>query len=597
MQQFNLKQLERGQGTLEYSLMIAFVAIVALTTITILANPQNFREGILYQGIYRPVQCAVQGISRDNCANTGNFNAIRYPGIANGTSRKLCSNGDYVTAGEAQQAADDTGDPWSACTSVGSGGPTGSEPPTIDQITYNRIDATGVGILSANTTIGLEGTYDFVATGSTSIESIAFSIVQNTPAAAGILDDSDDAADFTATNPDYTGVALTAGTYTITATPYTGDGLTGTAGAAVSIPFIVEARPSIPPTVTGFTLVNLDLPVGDQNRRIAIQANQAYPQATYAIEVSTNGDDDYALVSLSNSGVNNVRRDDDPYSVFGNTGADLTGQLLTPNTYTVSAQVFDVNDVSGDTNPVSLNFTIEPPDDTLSVSRVDLINANSDVVMQAISDGDTVVLSETEDLVDFRAVGADENAIGSMTIRLDGPVSVSRTENEAPYAAFGDNNGNYFGSFLTPGSYTITMTPWELGNAGGEQGTQLVVNFTVEAPPEVTGPQVTEFWLYNNSTNSRERRLSSGDILDASDINFNWRIQTVTEPERVSYVLYDMTGDVTDDHRENAFTYDFPGSGTGNSLNYGPGSYSLAVTAYLNGEEGPTATLDFTVVP
>lgn len=43
-----------------------------------------------------------------------------------------------------------------------------------------------------------------------------------------------------------------------------------------------------------------------------------------------------------------------------------------------------------------------------------------------------------------------------------------RTENVAPYALFGDNNGNYQGQQLTEGSYFIQVKAFSQNNAGGQ---------------------------------------------------------------------------------------------------------------------------------
>ena len=54
-----------------------------------------------------------------------------------------------------------------------------------------------------------------------------------------------------------------------------------------------------------------------------------------------------------------------------------------------------------------------------------------------------------------------------------------RIENVFPYAAFGDNNGDYYPWNPTPGNYHIMATPYSEKNAKGQAGESLSLNFTV----------------------------------------------------------------------------------------------------------------------
>jgi len=63
-----------------------------------------------------------------------------------------------------------------------------------------------------------------------------------------------------------------------------------------------------------------------------------------------------------------------------------------------------------------------------------------------------------------------------------------KLENKAPYALCGDSSGIFNTcSILTPGTHTVTATPYEAFNAGGAAGDTLWVNFTIieEDPTEI----------------------------------------------------------------------------------------------------------------
>ncbi|MEO0563777.1 MAG: hypothetical protein AAF125_16850, partial [Chloroflexota bacterium] len=61
----HLRRLERGQGYVEYALLILLVAIVAIPTVSTLANPANFRDGTIYNNVYVPMLCVVRGYEAD----------------------------------------------------------------------------------------------------------------------------------------------------------------------------------------------------------------------------------------------------------------------------------------------------------------------------------------------------------------------------------------------------------------------------------------------------------------------------------------------------------------------------------------------------
>jgi hypothetical protein len=69
------------------------------------------------------------------------------------------------------------------------------------------------------------------------------------------------------------------------------------------------------------------------------------------------------------------------------------------------------------------------------------------------------------------------NTGASLKFELNGaPIQV---ENNAPYSPKGDNNGIFNAWDLTPGSYTLKITPYSLPGATGQVGTAKTFTFTV----------------------------------------------------------------------------------------------------------------------
>ncbi|MEL6272766.1 MAG: Flp family type IVb pilin, partial [Chloroflexota bacterium] len=132
------KRFESGQAFVEYALISALVAIAALVMLTLFADPNDWRNGVIYKSVYRPVQCAVQGISRDNCANDdATLAAIRFPAVGSGNSRKLCSR----SVGE--NPIRDGSEVWSSCL-TGSTNNSGSSGP-VEVVGITHVDITNGG--------------------------------------------------------------------------------------------------------------------------------------------------------------------------------------------------------------------------------------------------------------------------------------------------------------------------------------------------------------------------------------------------------------------------------------------------------------------
>lgn len=122
------------------------------------------------------------------------------------------------------------------------------------------------------------------------------------------------------------------------------------------------------------------------------------------------------------------------------------------------------------------------------VTKLQLIDAQSNQPIRTLKSGDTVDLSKTDRGINIKAetdgqvecirfaVGDDDNY---------------RTENVAPYALQGDNNGNYSNWAPNPGEYTIIATPFSQTNAKGEKGKPYKITITIKGEPKLalTGPR------------------------------------------------------------------------------------------------------------
>jgi hypothetical protein len=121
-----------------------------------------------------------------------------------------------------------------------------------------------------------------------------------------------------------------------------------------------------------------------------------------------------------------------------------------------------------------------PVSTTFGVTKLVLINSDSDLPIQDLTNGDTLSLSSlpTKNL-NVQAV-TQPATVGSVIFGLDSNASY-RTENGYPYALAGDANGKY--NIWTPslGTHTVTATPYSGGSGSGQAGGALSVTFTVTA--------------------------------------------------------------------------------------------------------------------
>lgn len=123
-----------------------------------------------------------------------------------------------------------------------------------------------------------------------------------------------------------------------------------------------------------------------------------------------------------------------------------------------------------------------------------LINASTEREIQTISSNATLNLATLpSQSLNIRA-NTSPAIVGSVKFALSGTQTRNQTETGAPYALFGDVNGNYNAWTPAVGSYTLKATPYSAASGGGTAGTPLTINFTVvnqnqaNQPPVITKP-------------------------------------------------------------------------------------------------------------
>ena len=235
----------------------------------------------------------------------------------------------------------------------------------------------------------------------------------------------------------YVPVALPLGTYTLSAVAYSGANRGGTVLESSSLTFSIVAA-------------------GATNQAPVALAQASPGTGTSPLTVNFTGSG-----STDDVGVTGYSWD------FGDGGpavatADPVHTYTAPGSYTA---VLTVTDGGGLQSTDSVEITVgTAPSGNIVLTLVD---ADLDVDLLTLANGLQVSSSMTQGKgLNVRA-GTNPAVVGSVHLTLDGPVTVSRTENGAPYALFGDVGGNYVPVALPLGTYTLSAVAYSGANRGG----------------------------------------------------------------------------------------------------------------------------------
>jgi uncharacterized protein YjdB len=154
-----------------------------------------------------------------------------------------------------------------------------------------------------------------------------------------------------------------------------------------------------------------------------------------------------------------------------NSSGLVTG--VATGTATITARSVDGNFSS------TASITVIQSTTNLSIASFVLINAGNNSEIQTLVNGVQLLSSQVGSLSLNIKVNTNPTTVGSVFISLSGPVNATRTENGAPYALFGDNNGNYNGRTLPNGDYTLSAIAYSGSNRSGTVGQTSTITFSI----------------------------------------------------------------------------------------------------------------------
>ncbi|MEO0525920.1 MAG: choice-of-anchor D domain-containing protein [Bacteroidota bacterium] len=271
----------------------------------------------------------------------------------------------------------------------------------------------------------------------------------------------------------------------------------------------------------------------------------------------------------------------------------LDATELEPGTYlddlTVSS---NAPDKSGSTSLIELTVLDVP-----TVVNFTLVDAVADVEIGPLGEGDVIDLANFDANKFSVVANIGDIEVGSVVFDFNGDEGF-QTENVAPYALNGDNNGNFRSLALPMGPNTITATPFSGPRGTGDAGIALTVNFEVVDTSVV---EISNFMLIDADTDTEIGPIADGDVIDLANFDANSFNISAVPSEEVGSVVFDFNG-TTGFQTENVAPYALGGDRRGNfnSLAFPLGINTVTATAFLgsngSGQEGLPSTISFEVV-
>lgn len=254
------------------------------------------------------------------------------------------------------------------------------------------------------------------------------------------------------------------------------------------------------------TFADYDLYLFDREGRPAGDPSGLFPNGTIGNNYQTDNSNLVEVASLTNDG-----SDEAVIAVIDRFRGEAGSTLNV--TFTGNDGVFSVLEFIGTDNLTYLNADVDGngADQTIGPLTEGLA-ISADVASSFNAQFNTDGCAES---VVFILTDADGNPV----VDVEGNPIVSFTDDDAPYAAFGDTAGDFNALGLPPGSYILAAESFSQDGGQGASGTLLSVGFTVLGDPAV--PTVDSFTLIDAASDQPidpYNPIQEGDVIDLVDL-------------------------------------------------------------------------------
>ena len=172
------------------------------------------------------------------------------------------------------------------------------------------------------------------------------------------------------------------------------------------------------------------------------------------------------------------------------------------------------------------------------------LNAETDQPIGPLTSGLALDLDAIEGdrpnfAVQFSTDGCAESVDFLLVDAATGQTIVDSQDNTAPYALFGDMDGDFVAGDLPAGSYLLTATPYSRDDLQGAQGSPTLVSFDVIAAPDDSA-RVINFTLIETDSDLTldqsgvNNPIQDGDVLDLTTLPTSFTIRVdVQDPNGI----------------------------------------------------------------
>ncbi len=267
-----------------------------------------------------------------------------------------------------------------------------------------------------------------------------------------------------------------------------------------------------------------------------------------------------------------------PYALCGDIEGDYLSCHLPVGTHTVTATAFSEGGASGEMGAMgALTFSVVNNGNT--VTSFVLVDADTDEDLFVLEDGMSLNLGELPANLNVRAETGDK--VRSVFFELN--TSYDRTENVAPFALWGDLEGDYLPGTFAEGENVLSATPYSATRKEGEAGTGLSI--TLDVSGESAGKTRVISGSFEEAVAEDALSLSAEEGLEQpgqfvlganypNPFNPTTAIRfTLAESAQIQLTVYDMLGrqvrvllDGTVSAGENEVVFDAAGLPTGTYL-------------------------------
>jgi PKD repeat protein len=260
------------------------------------------------------------------------------------------------------------------------------------------------------------------------------------------------------------------GSHKLQITAYSGAGANGSAGPTKTINFnVVDGNTG--PNVTRLMLYNTDTdqPIQQLTNGQTINLS-SLSSRNLSIVAETSGSTSRVIFNFDGR---TVTENIPAYALGGNDGNDFHPYPIGVGTHSLTATAYSSNGQAGGSQTITFSVVDQAPSNG-GISGLMLYNADNNQPIMSLANGATINYANLPTR-NLSIVAQTSGDVRSVRFGLDGNSSYA-TENIAPFAIAGDDNGNLNAWRPSAGNHTVTATAY--GGNGQTLGS-MTISFTV----------------------------------------------------------------------------------------------------------------------